>query len=274
MNISIYKNPVINNIEINAQKKSKGVSALNTRFSFVTFGSLKAFENYNRYIIKAQTDDIKEKPAQPNIPDYSRYIEEIQKDDIKERLAQLDIPNYSETLNGGIRGESLSSRKNRKFLKPIKECGITKIIDLRDKYASKDFPDLCKKYGFEYFNIPVDSASVSDRTIIDNLPKLFDIINGGNYYISCAQGLHRTDIALSLNYIFNPAAEEPPLLIGHLRDNGLKTDDISRRINSIKKELTPGDLEKLGWDESFEEEFSRRKQNLYSYNSQFLQNSN
>lgn len=256
MNINIYKKPVNSNIEDIIQKKTKNVLVQNTP-SFRASGGLDALENYNRYMVIRNFQNKK--------------TENNQKWEILEKLG---IPNCSITLNGGIRGESLSSKKNRKFLKPIKECGITKIIDLRDKYTSKEFPDLCERYGFEYFNIPVDSSSVSDRIIIDNFPVLFDTINGGNYYIACAQGLHRTDIALALDYVFNPAAEEPPILIGHFREGVLKTDDISRRLNSIKNKLTGEDLNKLGWDESFEEEFSRRKYNLYDYNTQILGNSN
>jgi len=217
--------------------------------TLLSANSLEHLDSYNRFIVKRNADK--------NISfGSSRYKE----------LTVSSIPNYSKTSNGGIRGESLSSRKNRKFLKLLKENGVNKIIDLRDKYSSQTYPELCQKYGFEYFNIPVDSSSVPDRAIIDNLPALFDIINGGNYYIACAQGLHRTDIALSLNYVFNPDAKEPPVLLGHYRSGGLKTEDISRRLNSIKKALTPEDIAKMGWDETFEKEFSQRKSNLYAYN--------
>lgn len=188
------------------------------------------------------------------------------------RLNKLGIPNLALTTNDGLRGESLSSKKNRKFLKEVHENGVTTIIDLRDKYTSTSFPELCEQNNLEYFNIPIDSSSVSDRKIIDNLPLLFELIDRGHFYIACAQGLHRTDIALSLNYVFNPKCSEPPYLLGHFRNDDFKYEDIARRLNSIKKSLTPEDLEKMGWDDSFEEEFHNRKKYLSDYNKSLLSN--
>ncbi len=250
----------MNSILLNTQSKNRIISYIPkiksdnnfkqiSQETLLSANSLESLDSYNRCIVKRKVNKNISFAA-------SNY----------KGLSVTSIPNYSKTSNGGIRGESLSSRKNRKFLKLLKENGVDTIIDLRDKYSSQAYPELCKKYGFEYFNIPIDSSSVSDRDIIDNLPALFNIINGGNYYIACAQGLHRTDIALSLNYVFNPDAKEPPVLLGHYRSDGLKTEDISRRLNSIKKALTPEDMEKMGWDDSFEKEFAQRKSNLYSYN--------
>ena len=160
----------------------------------------------------------------------------------------------------------MSSPKNRKYLRYMKKCGINSVIDLRDKYKSQVFPDLCNKNGLKYYSIPVDASSVSDEVIIKNLPLLFQIIDEGHFYMACAQGLHRTDIALSLNYVFNPKTSMPPVLRGHFRNGVLKFDDISRRLNSIKKNLTSEDLKKFGWDEDFEQQFVKRKKELIRYN--------
>lgn len=182
------------------------------------------------------------------------------------RLQSLGIPNFAVISENSIRGESLSSPKNRKYLRYMKKCGINSVIDLRDKYKSQVFPDLCNKNGLKYYSIPVDASSVSDEVIIKNLPLLFQIIDEGHFYMACAQGLHRTDIALSLNYVFNPKTSMPPVLRGHFRNGVLKFDDISRRLNSIKKNLTSEDLKKFGWDEDFEQQFVKRKKELIRYN--------
>ena len=90
---------------------------------------------------------------------------------------------------------------------------------------------------------------------------MFKIMNDGRYYISCAQGLHRTDIALALNYIFNPKVQDVPIMIGHYHDN-MDMSDIARRINSISKKLNPEKLKALGWEKDAEEEITKRKLKL------------
>lgn len=170
------------------------------------------------------------------------------------------IPNFAQIEQNGIRGESLSSKKNRWYLKYAKQSGITSIIDLRDRDASIKYSEACKELGIKYFNIPIDSAEIESREIIEKLPDLFKIINEENYYIACALGLHRTDIALALNYLFNPIKHAIPEMKGHQRNGLFKSDDIMRRINSIYKSLTEEDLKKLGWDEHFDAVFNERKQ--------------
>ena len=188
-----------------------------------------------------------------------------------EQLKSLNIPNMQIIENDCVRGESLSSKKNRRFIHPVKESGVEQIVDLREKYSSLSYQDICDKQGLLYHHIPIDSSSVDDREIISKLPELFNALTAGKTYIACAQGLHRTDIALALNYIFNPIKPKtPPIMYGHFRDFGFKTDDISRRINSIKKEITLEDIEKLGWEkEIFDLETNTRKKELFDFNSDY-----
>ena len=190
----------------------------------------------------------------------------------QQKVGDLSITNLQRLPQNSLRGESLSSPKNRVFLPKIKKLGIENVIDLRKQYASDVFPELCKKNGLNYYSIPVDSFSITDEEIISNLPRLFELIDKGNFYIACAQGLHRTDIALSLNYVFNPHSINPPILYGHEREYGLKVDDISRRLHSIKKKLTPEDIRKFGFSDSdnFESVFRNRKAKLYDFNKAYL----
>ena len=184
---------------------------------------------------------------------------------------KLNIPNFQALPNNGARGESLSSKKNRHNLRELKNIGIDTIIDLRDKYSSGIYPQLCKENNLNYYNIPIDSFEISDKRIIENLPLLFDLINKGGFYIACAQGLHRTDIALSINYIYNPKAKEIPILYGHFREDELKFDDIARRLHSIKKTISPKELRNIGWEaDAFHEEFKYRKQNLKDFNTTYF----
>ena len=185
-----------------------------------------------------------------------------------QRLTELNIPNFALLENNGARGESLSSKKNRKFIIPVKKCGIKSVIDLRDKYTSGKYKDMCNNAGLNYYNFPIDSHSIEDRRIIESLPEMFDVINDGNFYIACAQGLHRTDIALALNYLFNPKSKDVPVMYGHFRDSGFKYDDIARRINSIYKNINEDDLKRMSWgsSSSFEKEFTLRKKKFLEDN--------
>lgn len=180
------------------------------------------------------------------------------------------IGNFHFLPNNSARGESLSSRKNRFFIKDLKKLKINTIIDLRDKYSSNSYPQLCKENDIQYFNFPIDSYNVPDKKIIEKLPEYFKIMNNGGYYIACAQGLHRTDIALAINYVLNPEEKEIPILYGHFRNQEFKFDDIARRLHSLKKELNTETLKKLGWGEDFIDKFYTRKKCLKKYNETFF----
>jgi len=79
-----------------------------------------------------------------------------------------------------------------------------------------------------------------------------------------------TDIALSLYYLFNLVAKEPPILYGHIRDGKLRYDDIFQRAGSIYYKLTVTDKNRLGWDETFDREFINRKKALIKHQYNYL----
>ena len=183
-------------------------------------------------------------------------------------MKELGIPNFHLISNNSARGEALSSKKNRKFIEKVKECGIKNIVDLREKYSSTHYQALCDEAGLKYYSIPIDSASVEDRVVIDNMPKLFKALDEGNTYIACAQGLHRTDIALALDYMFNPKTKDIPLMYGHFREQGFKSEDIIRRINSVFKTISDKDAKNLGWENkvAIEEAIQKRKADFMALN--------
>ena len=185
------------------------------------------------------------------------------------RLMGLNIPNLRAiSENGiviGVRGKSLSNvrnRKNHQHLQVIKEAGICSVIDLRAADHSIGFVDVCEALGLRYYHFPIDREYTADAEIIKALPLLFDVILRGGFYIACAQGMHRTDIALALCYLFNPKAQELPVLYGHHRNGKLVMEDIFMRANSIYRALTPEAKALLGWDEAFDLDFVKRKKLL------------
>lgn len=215
--------------------------------------------------IKVTYDSPKEKAlvrkttekATHDIP-YTYTVAVIKRPVAKSKVDSLNITNLKSISNNSLRGETLSSKKNRWAIKKLRRYGIESVIDLREKYTSEKYPQMCKSEGLKYYNFPIDSHSISDDEIIRNFPVMFKVMNDGRYYISCAQGLHRTDIALALNYIFNPKAQDVPIMIGHYHDN-MDMSDIARRINSISKKLNPEKLKALGWGKDADEEISKRK---------------
>jgi len=184
-------------------------------------------------------------------------------------LSLLNIPNFKPiTLNSevvGFRGATLSAPKRRWMLREIKQYGIHTYADLRagDHY---DIVRLaCEDADIKYLHLPTDKFRTPDAVIISNLFALAEIIAVGGFYISCALGLHRTDMALSLNYLFNPRINEPPILYAILDDGRLRYHDIFQRAGNVYRTLSEKDKENLGWGDSFENEYINRKRILQEY---------
>jgi len=187
-----------------------------------------------------------------------------------ERISDFEIPELRFITEDsgiiGVRGRTLSSPKKAWLLSELKAAGIETVIDLRAGDHSDSYPQACDEAGLRYLHFPIDRFRTPDSIIISNLLAFIETINTGGFYISCALGLHRTDIALSLYYLFYPKAKEPPTLYGHIREDGtLKYDDIFQRAGSVFHSLTDADKERLGWDDSLITEFVNRKKNLLNY---------
>lgn len=99
---------------------------------------------------------------------------------------------------GGVRGTTLSSHHNMRHWQTVVQSGIKTIVELRDNDHSDRLCQMCEKYGIRYFAFPMDSHSIPDEVIATNLQEFFRIIDDGNFYIACAMGLHRTDLALTI----------------------------------------------------------------------------
>ncbi len=142
---------------------------------------------------------------------------------------------------GGLRGRTLSSSRQLYAWKKLKEAGLQQVIDLRADYSSDFYSELCRKTGVEYFHYPVAIQRMEE--MVDLFPKLCELIDRGNFYIACAMGLHRTDIALCLYWVFYAADRgiAPPPLQGYRKDKGLGTEKIMRALNAFYKLKTERD---------------------------------
>jgi len=181
-------------------------------------------------------------------------------------IQNLNIPGFKPiTKQGevvGVRGRTLSAKKRRWMLPKLASYGVHTIIDLRWGDHSENFPDACRDAGIVYAHFPLDKSTTPNKVVIAQLPDFITTISQGGFYISCALGLHRTDIALALYYLFCPDAHEPPVLYGHIRDGKLHIDDIFMRAGSVYHNLTDLDKTLLGWNTAFEHGFDERKKSL------------
>lgn len=158
---------------------------------------------------------------------------------------------------GGVRGATMSSPRQEYAWPIIHESGIRTIIDLREDGFRTRLSLKCEQYGMRYFHYPVDNRCNNIESMVRLLPELCRCIDEGNFYIACAMGLHRTDIALSVYWVFYAADRNvgPPEIRGYHAGAGHNTSKIMRVLNCIYSYMT----EHNGLEPMPEQEFIRRK---------------
>lgn len=171
-----------------------------------------------------------------------------------ERALATNIPDIHPAY-GGLRGRTLSSHRMLHAWNTLVETRLKQVIELRADYTSPYYEDLCKSSDVAYFRYPVAKDLSSIMEMVDLFPRLCELIDQGNFYIACAQGLHRTDIALCLYWVFYAADKgiAPPPLRGYLEEEGRKTDKIIRALNAFYKCKTERDGVKPIPEEVFKE---------------------
>lgn len=155
------------------------------------------------------------------------------------KLMTLDIPDFA-PVYGGVRGRTLSSPRQRFAWSTVKECGIRTIIDLRADGINTHLSALCEKFRMEYFYYPVDKKTSFIEHTVKRFPQLCEKIDAGNFYIACAMGLHRTDIALCCYWIFYGADKglSAPEIRGYRMADGHDVDKIMRVVNAFYRYMT------------------------------------
>lgn len=156
-----------------------------------------------------------------------------------ERIMSTGISDLA-PVYGGFRGRTMSSRHQQHAWPIIKDSGIKTYIDLREADKSERLPHLCQLYGLEYFHYPVDKQGRTLSQMVELFPRLCEQIDKGNFYIACAMGLHRTDIALCTYWVFYAADKgiAPPEIRGYRRVDGHDTGKIMRILNALYKYWT------------------------------------
>lgn len=184
---------------------------------------------------------------------------------IDDSILNLPIANIARVSDHIVRGETLWASRNRKYIDAVRKAGVDCIIDFRTADFTDKFSDVCISKGIEYHHFPIDKANMPDKELVKSLPELFDILDNWNCYISCQQGLHRTDIALAIYYMFHDIPFVPDLW-GHKKNGDFRCDDIMRRVNSLYASLTPELKVLLGIHYYGDNDFRYRRKKLLDSN--------
>ena len=156
-----------------------------------------------------------------------------------ESILSTHIPDIA-PVYGGVRGRTISSYKQAYAWKTIVAAGLKQVIDLRKDYSSDRYPELCHQYGIDYFHFPIDNDSETIAKMVELFPQFCEKIDQGNFYIACAMGLHRTDIALCTYWVFYAADKgiAPPPIRGYRQEEGHNTNKIMRVLNALYSYIT------------------------------------
>jgi len=154
-----------------------------------------------------------------------------------EKILSTGIPDLA-PVYGGFRGRTLSSTKQLHAWKTMMEAGINQVIDLRADYTSDFYSELCRNSGIAYFHYSVSYEEVEQMARL--FPEFCRLIDNGRFYIACAMGLHRTDIALCTYWVFYAADKgiAPPEIRGYRKADGHTTSKIMRILNALFKYWT------------------------------------
>lgn len=199
------------------------------------------------------------KPEAPEVKD------EESAPSISDSILALPIANIDRVRGNIVRGETLSASRNRRHIEAVKDAGVEVVIDFRTADHTDRFSDVCAEFNLEYHHFPIDKANMSDEEMLKTLPQLFHLLDTRRCYISCQQGMHRTDIALAVYFMFH-RPDFVPDLKGHKKNGSFRCDDIMRRLNSLYAALTSMDEKESGIKPFNDAEFRRRRKLLLDTN--------
>lgn len=173
-----------------------------------------------------------------------------------ERLQLTHIQDLA-AVYGGARGRTMSSRHQAYAWRALQESGVKTIIDLREKDKTERLPALCNEYGTRYFHYPVYTTAEAIAKMVELFPQFSALLDEGDFYIACAMGLHRTDIALNAYWMFHAAdmGLQPPEIRGYRQEDGHRTDKLNRVLNALYAAFT----ERNGVDPISQLTFKERK---------------
>ncbi len=235
------------------------------------------FSNLNS-VTSAKRTTFKQASTNPynGIPTHDEFVRSTGSLDIG-RLKNLRISHFRLIDSNSVRGVTLANQSPA-LLTELKECGINTIIDLRPEGSDESrYAQNCRKNGLDYFNlkirdnIPIFNApfsgkmSAEERRVaivkfVHQLGDFFNLMDNGKNYMACLLGLHRTDLAVTMNYLLNPKEPTTPPTLSHMffpEETNL-TNKYIGKVKNMLKNLTQKDKEFLKMPDCFSDIFDAR----------------
>ena len=153
----------------------------------------------------------------------------------------------------GLRAKNPLNGGNKKLpyikshLEKLKQAGIKTIIDFRaaDVCSPKAIA-LAQEMDFKYVRFTIDDTWTLKE--LQEMAKYIEAVNEGNFIAGCANGQARTDLAMAINYVFNPKAKNAPqFYYGNINRSSRVSvrDSINKILNAI--EQNPEVISQYGW---------------------------
>lgn len=220
------------------------------------------------------------KQAAPNVysqmPEHDEFVRATGSLDIR-RLKAIGIPHFRLHPNETISAVTLAN-KNPNILTELKECGIENVIDFRPEGSEESkYAKDCRKNGLNYmnlkirdnmpiFNVPCSGKMSSEqrRVAIENfvnqLSDFFTLMDKGKNFMACLLGLHRTDLAATMNYLLNPNEPKMPPVLAHMfyPEETNFTNKYIGKVKNILKNLNQNDKKILNIPENYSDIFDSR----------------
>ena len=207
----------------------------------------------------------------PQLPEGSKYYElGTPRIHSKTKQPSYVCPNLQLAADGnGVRGKTPLAGKPGRYtpiLNSVKKAGVERIIDLRaEGECSQGARKLLEELGLEYVNFPVDDNNWNADSL-HRITEFIQTINKGDYFVGCANGESRTDLAVMINYLLNPESKNVPNLIFGSNSTTKTTlyQNMTKLLDLIKgnKEI----LSEWGWSsiEEFFKEYNLRYAKLFA----------
>lgn len=151
-----------------------------------------------------------------------------------ETILHSGIPDIA-PVYGGVRGRSMTSKHQGREWPMLLEAGLKTVIDLRYEDQTKRLGPICDELGLRYFHFPVGKHGQSAHIMVEKFDEFCQVIDEGDFYISCNEGLHRTDVALCIYWVFYGAdrGKPQPELRGFLEEVGRDLLRMNQCLNAF-----------------------------------------
>lgn len=205
----------------------------------------------------------------PQLPEESKYYQLGVPVTYKDGKKMYICANLKDTPDlNGLRGKTPLSGKKQALnwrIQALKKAGIKTVIDLRSTgECSKAALDALQSNNLNYINFPVEDMSWQAKSLND-ITQFIEAINQGDFYVGCANGEARTDLAIAINYLFNPKAKNyPTFYFAKANTRGVTLKNNIRQIMDLIEENTQTVINWGYKDENcFKQQFSQKLKTLF-----------